>query len=153
MQGSGLMAKFEIDGLDDLEKMIKELGKLPQKCVTQSAKDGAKIALASAKVKAPKDTGDLRKGIIIKGEKKTVSGKKVYDVMMDPAMNDVFVKVTKEGKRYYYPASQEFGFITKKGKKTEGHHFLRDALVDNKAQIEAKVIEKLSQLIDKEMRR
>ncbi len=147
-----MATSFIIEGLDELENMVKNLEKLPQKCVTQAAKAGAKIALAAAKAKAPKDTGALRKGIIIKGEKVKVKCKKVYDVMMDPAMNDVFVKESN-GKRYYYPASQEFGFITRDGKKTQGHHFLRDSLVDNKAVIESKVVEELSRQIDKEMRR
>ena len=147
-----MAANFKIEGLEALEKMIKELGKLPQKCVTQSAKNGAKIALASAKVKAPKDSGQLQKGIVLKGEKKTKNGKKVYDIMMDRNMNEVFVKESN-GKRYYYPASMEFGFITKDGKKTEGHHFLRDAILDNADSIETKILEELSKRIDKEIRR
>lgn len=146
-----MKTSFEIEGWDDLEKTIKEMEKLPQKCVTNAAKDGAKIALAAAKAKAPEDSGQLRKGIVLKGEKKTKNGKKVYDVMMDPAMNDVFVKEAN-GKRYYYPASMEFGFITKDGKKTAGHHFLRDALVDNKTEIENKVVERLAKEIDKAMK-
>lgn len=142
---------FKIDGWDDLEKTIKKLGELPQKCVTPAAKDGAQIALQAARAKAPKDTGQLQKGIILKGEKKTVSGKKVYDVMMDPAMNDVFVKMAN-GKRYYYPASMEYGFITKDGKKTAGHHFLKASLVDNKTEIENKVVGRLAKEIDKVMK-
>lgn len=146
-----MKTSFEIDGWDDLEKMIKEMEKLPQKCVTNSAKDGAKIALGAAKQKAPKgETGNLKEGIILKGEKKKVNGKKVYGIMMDPKMNDVFVKESN-GKRYYYPASQEFGFITRNGKKTPGKHFLRDSLIDNKEQIENKVVERLAREIDKVM--
>lgn len=144
----------EIEGLDELERMIKELGKLPQKCVTGSAKEGAKIARAAAKLLAPKEDGDLRKGIILKGERKPPGkAKKVYGVGMDPKMNDIFVKYGSDGKRYYYPASMEFGFVTKKGVKTEGHHFLENSLTNNKEAIEAKMIEKLSQLIDRELRR
>lgn len=142
---------FKIDGWDDLEKAIKKMGELPQKCVTNAAKDGARIALADARSKAPKDTGQLQKGIILKGEKKTVNGKKVYDVMMDPKMNDVFVKEAN-GQRYYYPASQEFGFITKDGKKTPGKHFLRNSITDNKEQIENKVVDRLAKEIDKVMK-
>ena len=146
-----MKTSFKIDGWDDLEKIIREMEKLPQKCVTNAAKDGANIALAAARANAPKDTGQLRKGIILKGERKKVNGKKVYDVMMDPSMNDVFVKMAN-GKRYYYPASMEFGFITKDGKKTAGHHFLRDSLVNNREQIEAKVVERLAKEIDKVMK-
>lgn len=140
--------KFEIEGMKELEAAIKELGALPQKCVTGAAKDGAKIALTAAKALAPMDTGDLKRGIVMKGER-AKRGKKVYDIGMDPKMNDVFVKTTEKGERYYYPASQEFGFLKSNGEKVPGKHFLRDSLVNNAAQIEAKIIEKLTQLIDK----
>lgn len=63
--------------------------------------------------KAPEgDTGDLISGIIPSPweENSKYPGKIVRQVYMDAGMNDTFVKVTKNGKRYYYPASQEFGF-------------------------------------------
>ena len=141
--------KFKIEGMEELEKTIRKLGKLPQKCVTKAAKKGAQIALKAAKQKAPFLTGALEEGIILKGEKTRRKGKKVYQVTMNPAMNDVFVKTTKDGKRYYYPASQEYGFITRNGGYVPGFHFLRDSLVDNKEKIEKTVVEVLAREIDK----
>lgn len=141
--------KYEIEGMKELEKTIRKLGKLPQKCVTKAAKKGAQIALKAAKQKAPFLTGALEEGIILKGEKTRRKGKKVYQVTMNPAMNDVFVKTTKDGKRYYYPASQEYGFITRNGGYVPGFHFLRDSLVDNKEKIEKTVIDVLAKEIDK----
>lgn len=141
--------KFKIEGMEELEKTIRKLGKLPQKCVTKAAKKGAQIALKAAKQKAPFLSGDLEEGIILKGEKTRRKGKKVYQVTMNPAMNDVFVKTTKDGKRYYYPASQEYGFITKNGGYVPGFHYLRDSLVDNKERIEKTVVDVLAKEIDK----
>lgn len=141
--------KYEIEGMKELEKTIRKLGKLPQKCVTKAAKKGAQIALKAAKQKAPFLTGALEEGIILKGEKTRRKGKKVYQVTMNPAMNDVFVKTTKDGKRYYYPASQEYGFITKDGGYVPGFHYLRDSLVDNKERIEKTVVDVLAKEIDK----
>lgn len=141
--------KFKIEGMEELEKTIRKLGKLPQKCVTKAAKKGAQIALKAAKQKAPFFTGALEEGIILKGEKARRKGKKVYQVTMNPAMNDVFVKTTKGGKRYYYPASQEYGFITKNGGYMPGFHYLRDSLVDNKERIEKTVVDVLAKEIDK----
>jgi len=141
--------KFKIEGMEELEKTIRKLGKLPQKCVTKAAKKGAQIALKAAKQKAPFLTGALEEGIILKGEKTRRKGKKVYQVTMNPAMNDVFVKTTKDGKRYYYPASQEYGFITKNGGYVPGYHYLRDSLVDNKERIEKTVVDVLAKEIDK----
>ena len=87
------MNRFKIEGMDNLIDTIKRLEKLPQKHVTAAAKSGAQIALKAAKAKAPGDPGgNLKKGIILKGEKKSKNGKKIYDVMMDPAMNDIFCK-------------------------------------------------------------
>ncbi len=141
--------KFKIEGMKELEKTIRKLGKLPQKCVTKAAKKGAQIALKAAKQKAPFLTGALEEGIILKAEKTKKKGKKVYQVTMNPAMNDVFVKTTKDGKRYYYPASQEYGFITKNGGYVPGFHYLRDSLVDNKERIEKTVVDVLAKEIDK----
>ena len=140
---------FKIEGMKELERTIRELGKLPQKCVTPAAKKGARIALKAAKAKAPFLTGALEEGIILKGEKTRRKGKKVYQVTINPAMNDIFVKTTKDGKRYYYPASMEYGFITRDGGYSPGFHYLRDALVDNKTAIERTVVDELAKQIDK----
>ena len=139
---------FRIEGMKELERTIRELGKLPQKCVTPAAKKGARIALKAAKAKAPFLTGALEEGIILKGEKTRRKGKKVSGYH-EPGMNDIFVKTTKDGKRYYYPASMEYGFITRDGGYSPGFHYLRDALVDNKAAIERTVVDELAKQIDK----
>ena len=140
---------FKIEGMKELERTIRELGKLPQKCVTPAAKKGARIALKAARANAPWETGELSNGIVLKGERARKKGKKVYQVTLDPAKNDIFVKTTKDGKRYYYPASMEYGFITRDGGYVPGFHYLRDSLVDNKAAIERTVVDELAKQIDK----
>ncbi|MFS1519683.1 HK97 gp10 family phage protein [Bacillus sp. SCS-151] len=139
----------QIEGMRDLEKAIKKLGLLPQKCVTKSAKKGATIALKAARKGAPYDTGDLKKGIVLKGEKLKVKGKKVYQVTLDANMNDVFVKTSKDGKRSYYPASQEYGFMTKNGGYIPGYRFMRHAIENNVNAMERSMISVLSKEIDK----
>ena len=64
------------------------------------------------RTRAPKKSGDLISGIVPSPweENSKYPGKIVRQVYMDADMNDTFVKMTKNGKRYYYPASQEFGF-------------------------------------------
>jgi len=141
--------KFEIEGMKELERTIRKLGKLPQKCVTPAAKKGARIALKAARANAPWETGELSNGIVLKGERARKKGKKVYQVTLDPAKNDIFVKTTKDGKRYYYPASMEYGFITRDGGYSPGFHYLRDALMDNKTAIERTVVDELAKQIDK----
>lgn len=144
---------FKLEGFEELEKMLLEIGKEAGKVVTSASKDGANVALKAAKQNAlPEQSGDLVKGIILKGEKKK-GAKKVYQILMDPAMNDAFVKLSQNGKRYYYPASIEYGFLLRDGTKKEGRHFLRNAIVDNNKEIEKAVLDKLSKVIDKELKK
>ena len=134
---------FELEGMDEIVAMMNKLGDLPKKFATVSAKDGAKIALVAAKLYAS-ETGDdnLVKGIIMTGEKKPYASKKAYQIKMDKDMNDIFVK-TWNGNRYYYPASYEFGFMKRDGKKQEGIHFMERALTMNNTQIETAILRKL----------
>lgn len=144
-------------------KTVKQIKELPQKCVTIASRKGAQIALKSAKKGRWIDqSGNLRKGIILKGERRTVVGKKVYQVTMDSRMNDIFQKFTKTGMvrgtgkkkklrkgNYYYPASQEYGFRTVNGKYIPGFHFLHDGLVDNTKVIQNTIVQVLSKEFDK----
>lgn len=145
------MFKNEVVGLDGLIESIKVLGKLPQRFVTKAAKAGATIAYKAAKAGAPVgETGELSKGIILRGERSRLPDKKMYDVMMDPAKNNVFVKISKDGQRSYYPVSMEFGFFTKSGSYVPGFHFLRNSIDNNADQIESTIIDVLTTEIDKE---
>lgn len=144
--------KSEIVGMKELERMFKKLGKVPQSTATKSARAGARISLKAAKANAPEDSGDLKRGIIMKKERKTKPGKAVFDIMMDPAMNDVFVKESKEGKRSYYPASQEYGFLTANGGYVPGYHFLKRSITEHDAEIERKVLETAGKDVEKALR-
>lgn len=145
------MARSEIEGLKELERSIQNLGKLPQTCVTKAARSGASVAYKAAKAEAPVDKGDLKQGIIMKAEKRNKPGKKVYDVMMDPAKNNIFVKMSKNGKRAYYPASQEYGFFARNGRYIPGYRYLKKSIVDHTGEIEQKMVDVLSKEIDKEL--
>lgn len=142
-----------IDGMAELERTFQRLGKVPQTAATKSARAGATIAHKAAKANAPEDTGQLKSGIVLKRERRTKPGKAVYDVEMDPAMNDVFVKISKEGKRSYYPASQEYGFLTENGGYVPGYHFLRRAITEHSAEIERKIMDVTAQEAEKALRK
>ncbi len=151
------MTSYKIEGMAELERSLKQLARVPQTVATQAARSGATIALKAARSKAPIDTGQLRSGIIMKGERKTITGKKVYDVMMNPAMNNVFVKMVQnpvqlKGNRAYYPASQEYGFRTANGGYIPGYGFLKSAMVNNKVAIESKMVAVASKAVDKALR-
>jgi HK97 gp10 family phage protein len=141
--------KSKIDGMKELEKSIRKLGQVPQKSVTKAAKAGANISLKSARANAPVDTGDLKSGIVLKGEKRTTPGKKVYQVVFDRNKNHMFVKMSADGKRSYYPASQEYGYITRSGGYVPGYRFMRNSITTNEVEIEKKIVDVLSKDIDK----
>jgi len=86
----------------------------------------------------------------LKLEKSKVKGKKTYQVTFDKAYNDVFVKVSKNGKRSYYPASQEFGWIKKDGTKVPGKHFIRNAGDSNEGKFQKTVIDTMMVKIARE---
>lgn len=142
--------EMEIIGLKELQRAIKELGKAPG--VTPAARKGMSIAYRSAKMKAPEDTGALKQGIILKKERSRRRAKAVFQVTMDANMNDIFVKVSKEGKRSYYPAAQEYGYITRDGGYMPGAYFMRDALQQNESKIAQTIVDSLSKSIDKALR-
>lgn len=139
----------ELIGYDELLRSIKGLETLPQKVASRAAREGGKIELAAARAMAPVDTGLLRKGLKIVGEKASTKGRKVYQVVFDRAYNDVFVKNSKSGDRYYYPASQEFGFKTRGGGYVPGYHFLEKSMSDKGPLIERTIVNGFIREIDK----
>lgn len=147
---------FKIEGMDSLEKSIRKLGRVPLMSVTKAARSGMRISLSSAKNKAPMLTGDLISGLRLKPEKTRTKGKKVYQVTLDSAMSDTFVKFSKNlpGQRAYYPASQEYGFINAwaKGGYVPGFHYLLESMTENKSAIEKKVVDVMSKDIDKALK-
>lgn len=144
--------KFKVEGMRELEKALKALGKVPQKHVTSSAKKGMNISLKDSKANAPYDTGALQKGIKLTGEKSRHKGKKVYQVVFDDKMNDVFQKKNSSGKvTGYYPVSQEYGFFTKNGRYIPGYRFISDSLTENVSSIEKTMVETMQKKIDAEI--
>lgn len=145
--------KDDIIGLRDLERSFRELGKVPQTVATQSARAGASVARRAAKANAPEDTGALKQAIIMKRERRSKRGKAVYDILIDPSKNDQFVKISRDGKRSYYPASQEYGFFTVDGRYIPGYGYLRRAVDDNRREIEHAALKRATVAIDKAMRK
>lgn len=147
------MAKrFEIEGMKELEKSMKKLGKIPQKHVTSTSKKAMKPALTKSRANAPYDTGQLKKGVVMVGEKAKAKGKKAYRIVFDDKMNDVFQKPNKEGKvTGYYPVSQEYGFFAKNGRYIPGYRFIRDSFIDNVSSMEKTIVSEMKKKIDVEI--
>jgi hypothetical protein len=149
MQGVDLMSEFEIEGMQELIETIQELEKLPQRVVTKAARQGANIDLRATKAGAPVYDGWLKAALKLVGERTSIQGKKVYEITFDRAYNSKLVKISKEGKRSYYPVSQEYGWITKGGKYVPGHRYMEKAAVENAQAIQQKMVDVLAAEIDK----
>jgi len=146
---------FEVDGLNDLLDYMKSLEEVPQRVVTKTAKAGGQILLNEARIDAPVKSGDLENGLMLVRNSKSGKGKSFYDVQMNPAMNNTFrsdIKVQgKYGGRFptgYYPASMEYGFLTKHGK-VEGYHYMKKAATTKESDVYKTMLLELSEAIDK----
>ena len=138
----------------NLQRSLKKLGQVPQKHVTASARKGMNIVLKEARVKAPYETGALKKGMKLQGERSRYKGKKVYKIIFDPAMNHIFQKKNQAGEIVaYYPVSQEYGYFTKNGKYIPGFRFIHNSLANNAQKMERTIITTMKQKIDAEIRK
>lgn len=145
------MIRYKIEGMNKLLKDLKKLGKAPQSCVTPAAKKGMTIALKQARANAPYETGILQKGTILVGEKARTQGKKVYRIVFDRALNDVFQKKNKKGEvTGYYPVSQEYGFFARNGRYIPGYRFIADSLNDNVQKISKTMVDEAQKKINAE---
>lgn len=147
-----MKANFKITGMKELQKSLDRLGKVPQKHVTSSSKKGMNIILKDARANAPYDTGQLKKGVILSGESSKTKGKKVYRVVFDSSMNNIFQKKNKDGKvTGYYPVSQEYGFFAKSGRYIPGYRFIHNSMVDNAKLMERTIVDTMKKKIDQEI--
>lgn len=110
---------------------VRALGRISDRELAQIIQGSADTLVQRTRAAAPVKTGAIRSGIIRSPgpERSSKIGKVVYDLYVDPAMNDTFVKYTKSGKRYYYPASMEYGFRLKRGRRYPGKYYMRNSAV------------------------
>lgn len=144
MNKSSLSIDIDLKLYRALQKTLVETGKVPQKNVNKAAGKGANVVRRAIRKNTPVgDTGELKRGIVRNGERSKYKGKKVYDLMFDPAKNHIFQKPIpapgtknpgtrrRNWKHAYYPASMEYGFLTRsKGGGYDyvpGYYFMRDA--------------------------
>jgi hypothetical protein len=143
-----------IDGFDDLMSMVEGLGQVPQKVATKSAKKGADVVLREAKALAPEYDGWLKASLKIIGErtKPDKRGSKAYQITFDRAYNSKLVKISKTGKRSYYPVSQEYGWKYGSGG-GYGVQYLRNSADGQSYRSQKVMIDTAAAEIDKIIRR
>lgn len=153
----------DLKDLKEAKKAFDAMGTLPAKIVTAAARRGATVAKRAVQGsgKMPVDTGTMRKALRTKREKSRRKGKKVYEVVFDPALNAYLQRPIKnpgeaggQSAKAYYPASMEYGFLTRsKGggiSYSPGFHFMRDEGEAVREPIKEEMARKFNEAIQKE---
>lgn len=162
-----MAGKFQVSAdlrdLKEAKKTFDAMGTLPAKIVTAAARRGATVTRKAVKNSGamPEDTGTMRKALRTKREKTRYKGKKVYEVIFDPALNAYLQRPIKNpgeagGKspKAYYPASMEYGFLTRsKGGGISyfpGFHFMAKEGEAVRGEVRAEMARKFNEAIKKE---
>ncbi|PKN97756.1 MAG: hypothetical protein CVU43_17035 [Chloroflexi bacterium HGW-Chloroflexi-5] len=130
----------KVVGLDQVIKNVQGFQKQLFQQFGGIVKEGADIVKDEAKAKVRKKSHATEEGIISTITWDKDKSKAFAGVGMDPAMNDVFVKISRSGKRYYYPASLEY---MQGGK----YAFLHPALKKKRAAVRKLFAGKVSALV------
>ena len=158
---SDTVVSFDLRGLEKMVKMLDKAGQSPQKAVTKAASKGITPVRKAIRGLVPVGaTGNLKKAIIRKAEKSRSRGKKVYEVTFDKAYNNVLQRPIKNpgaagGKsdKAYYPASQEYGFLTRsKGggvSYVPGRYFMRRGAEQAQPQATEIIMDTMGKELDK----
>lgn len=144
-----------VEGLRDLMADISKLDKMPQKQITKGVRRGTNVILKEARARASERhiTGKMSKKLTLKTERSRKRGKKVMQVTYQKV--DKFpeaVKITKDGTRYYYPSSQNFGFDTRDGGHVDGLNFLGGAMQSKGKQAAKVIVDEIGKEIDKTLK-
>ena len=147
-------ATFEIKGLAEVQAQFERIGKMPKKYLTKAAREGIADPLKDAKASVPLGkTGNLRKSIKKKMETPNKRNKGVYRITYNANMTDLFLKPTTG--TYggvtpfaYYPASVEYGFPTRGGKKVPGQYNIKNAIERHEKSSTHKIVDSLSKSIE-----
>lgn len=143
-----------VKGLNKLIRDIKKLEKMPQKQIAKGVRRGANVILreARARASARRITGKMSKKLTLKPERSKKRGKKVMQVTYQKVEKfPEAVKITKDGTRYYYPSSQNFGFRTRDGGKVDGLHFLEGAMKAKGKQAAKVIVDEIGKEIEKSL--
>lgn len=112
---------FDLEGIVVFCRALDAIGKSPQPAANKASSKAAAIVKRSIKARAPKKVGTLKRSIVTRAEKSKLKGKKVRQITFSKESSAVLQKPIKRPGLYggkhaywgYYPASQEYGFLTR----------------------------------------
>lgn len=161
---SKVRVEVDLRDLEEAKRTFQAMEKQPTRLVTQAARRGATVVKKAVKgsSEVPVLTGLLRSAVkVTKLERSRKRGKKVYEVGFDPAYNDEFQRPIQnpgeaggKSKHAYYPASMEYGFLTRsKGGGISyypGFHFMADTGEEMRGTANAEMARKFVDAVEKE---
>lgn len=117
----GAEVEFDLTGCIKLVKALDKMGVDAEPAANRAAQAAVKIVKRAVRSEAPvakKHGGTLKKSIGQKKERTKFPSKRVYDVRISPKLkNKEILRPGIYGGKSptgYYPASQEYGFLTRK---------------------------------------
>lgn len=147
--------KFFVDGIGRFSFSVgfhdfMKLARLSEAEIEGPVRRSASGLLYRFRSNAPYRTGTLQSGLMVAPgiEKTSTPGKVVNDIVFDRAMNGSFVKMSKSGKRYYYPASQEYGFRIGRTRRKPGLYYMRDTAAAYYTEHENAMIENVLEILE-----
>ena len=135
-----------IIGANEVRRLFEQVGRAPAKVLTKATRKGARIVQRAAKTNAPVDEGLLKRSIVLKAEKNK-KGKRVYQIVVKS--DERFVKISKSGKRSFYPASQEYGWTDQYGHYHPGYRYLRKAADNNQSSVRSVILSVMAEELDR----
>lgn len=140
---SNMRIRVNIDGVRTLDGSARAMKQRIIDALPGAVLAGSDLIAEYARSIARRKSGALARGII-----STVTWDKNAPVAfagagMDKAMNDVFVKYSANGKRYYYPASIEYGHPG-----APAFPFLRPAHAKKKAAVRKEISARIKRIIE-----
>ena len=135
--------RINISGIEQLNKKAKQLKADIFSVLGEAALAGADIIRDDAKERARKKSGEMADGIV-----SVVTWDKKGPIAwagagMDKNKNALFVKISANGKRYYYPSSIEYGHPG-----APAYPFMRPAMDGKKAAVRKAIRDRVKRVIE-----
>jgi hypothetical protein len=136
--------EFQIDVSGPLAGLA-ELEKFPKSGLKRVMRQAANVIKGEVQAIAPYETGMLANAIVLKEEKSRTPYKTSFRVTLrsDPA----FVKMVN-GKRYFYPASQEYGWTLRNGEQVPGKHYMKYGGDLTSEEVKQMIVDEFDKVID-----
>lgn len=137
--------EFQVD-VDGVLGALSQLENFPKAGLKRVMRQAANVIKDEVRDIAPYETGMLANAIMLKEEKSRTPYKTSFRVTLrsDPA----FVKLSKDGKRAFYPASQEYGWTLRNGEQEPGKHYFKYGGDLTSEEVKQMIVDEFDKVID-----